>query len=369
MRKFIIGIILVLAFSTVFSWAKADDEQRSEKKKAVYFYSETCAHCERVDEYFKKNGLYDRYEIEKIEISGPYNMSYLNRFFDAFSVPADKRGFPVIFFQDKMILGDDPIINNFVIEIEKVDAVEAPTPEKVSEVLGAGKEAENATADVSAIMVIWAALVDAINPCAFAVLILLMATVVSARGRKGGLYSGLLFSLAVFISYFLMGLGLYRAIGLFSLPKIFSVLIGAVSIFIGLANLKDFFWHGKVFIMEVPLKWRPKMQAIIRNVTSPAGAFGAGFLVSLFLLPCTSGPYIVILGFLAQKEELPRAIFLIFAYNLIFILPMVAVTVSMYFGLRARGLENWRQNNIRLLHLVAGAIMLFIGLYLVFTWV
>jgi len=194
-------------------------------------------------------------------------------------------------------------------------------------------ENEKSGASVSLPVLFWAALVDAINPCAFAVLILLVATVISAKGKKEGLLSGLLFSLSVFISYFLMGLGIYKAIGAFNLPQIFSIVIGGLAVLIGLANLKDFFWYGKVFVMEVPFNWRPKMQAIIKRVTSPLGAMGAGFLVSLFLLPCTSGPYIVILGLLAQKEDLMRSITLLAIYNFIFILPMIVITVGMYFGI------------------------------------
>jgi cytochrome c biogenesis protein CcdA/glutaredoxin-related protein len=366
MNKFIISLVCLLFFGFAFD-VKADD--LAEKKKAVYFYSETCAHCEKVNAYFQQEKIYEAYDIEKIECSGPYNTAYLNSFFDAFSVPADKRGFPAIFFQDRMILGDEPIINNFVKEIGMVSAHEVPTPEKITVLLQVDNENEKYSSEVSLLVLIWAALVDAINPCAFAVLILLVTTVISAEGRRGGLYSGLTFSLAIFVSYFLMGLGLYKAIGFFNLPKIFSIIIGTVAIIIGLANLKDFFWYGKIFVMEVPFSWRPKMQSIIRNVTSPVGALGAGFLVSLFLLPCTSGPYIVILGLLAQKKDLIRTISLLAIYNLIFVLPMIGITVAMYFGVRARGLEDWRKKNIRLLHLVAGATMLFIGMYLVYSWV
>ncbi|MFA7209771.1 MAG: cytochrome c biogenesis protein [Parcubacteria group bacterium] len=358
-------VIFAILFVPMLVLAQAD------KKKAIYFYSETCAHCEQVNRYFQEQGIYDKYDIQKIEASGPYNLDYLNKFFDAFGVPAEKRGFPVIFFSDKMIFGDKPIIDSFVKEIDRTDASEFPTPEKISLLLESnnGEKAGNYSgASISMPVLFWAALVDAINPCAFAVLILLVATVISSKGRKEGLLSGLLFSLSVFISYFLMGLGIYKAIGAFNLPQIFSIVIGGIAILIGLANLKDFFWYGKGFVMEVPFGWRPKMQSIIKKVTSPLGAMGAGFVVSLFLLPCTSGPYIVILGLLAQREDLARSVILLAIYNLIFILPMVVITIGMYFGIRAKRLEGWRQRNIRLLHLVAGAIMLFIGVYLIHNW-
>lgn len=363
--KKIILLIAIILFLPIFSQAQGE-------KKAVYFYSETCAHCEQVNRYFEEQHIYEKYDIQKIEASGPYNLDYLNKFFDVFNVSAEERGYPVIFMADKMIYGSQPIIDSFVQEIEQVDASEFPTPERIKLSLS---DKDNGIADkkietnISLPILFWAAIVDAINPCAFAVLILLVATVLSSKGRKEGLLSGLLFSLSVFISYFLMGLGIYKAIGAFNLPQIFSIVIGGVAIIIGLANLKDFFWYGKGFVMEVPFSWRPKMKTIITKVTSPLGAMGAGFLVSLFLLPCTSGPYIVILGLLAQKEDLMRSITLLAIYNLIFILPMVIITIGMYLGVRAKRLENWRQQNIRLLHLVAGSIMLFIGIYLIYTWI
>jgi cytochrome c biogenesis protein CcdA len=50
-----------------------------------------------------------------------------------------------------------------------------------------------------------AALADSINPCAFAVMLLLLTTILSkTQDKKKALLAGLLFSLAVFITYFLL---------------------------------------------------------------------------------------------------------------------------------------------------------------------
>ena len=343
---------------------------QGEKKKAIYFYSETCVHCEQVNKYFQEQNIYDKYDVQKVETSGPYNLDYLNKFFDAFNVPVEKRGFPVVFFADKMIFGDKPIINSFVSEINQVDATQFPNPETIAKNLNE-KITQVPNADKRSIpifLLISAALVDASNPCALAVLILLLATVIAAKGRNQALLSGLLFSLAIFTSYFLMGMGLYKAITVFSLPKYISLGIGILSILIGLANMKDVFWYGKYFVMEVPMSWRPKMQAILKRVSNPIGAFGAGFVVSLFLVPCSSGPYVVILGLLAEKVDTTKTLTLLFLYNFIFVLPMLVITFAMYFGSRMGRLERWRQKNLRVLHLVAGAIMLFIGGYLIYNW-
>ena len=214
-------------------------------------------------------------------------------------------------------------------------------------------------------LLIGAAVVDSINPCAFAVLLILMTTILASGTKKRALATGLAYSLSIFISYFLMGLGLYSVISTWGTTGIFIKVIGVVAIILGLFNLKDFFWYGKFFIMEVPMKWRPKMQALIKSISGPVSAFLIGFLVSLFLLPCTSGPYVVILGMLGHSETQIKAVLLLVLYNLIFVLPMVAITLGVYFGLSVDKAEKTRQKHLKNLHLIAGLIMLAMGLALV----
>ena len=121
--------------------------------------------------------------------------------------------------------------------------------------------------------------------------------------------------------------------------------------------------------MEVPQRWRPKMKGLIRGVTNPFGAFAVGLLVSLFLLPCTSGPYVVILGLLAAKTTFIKAFLYLILYNLIFILPMAAIVLAIYYGLSPERAENWRQKKLRLLHLIAGVILIALGVVILGGWI
>ena len=211
--------------------------------------------------------------------------------------------------------------------------------------------------------VIGAAIVDAINPCAFAVLIILITTILASGKKRRALLSGLAFSLSIFISYFLMGLGLYSAIQASGLTHTFYTVIAVLAIIIGLFNLKDYLWYGKWFVMEVPMSWRPRLKALIRGVTSVPGAFLIGFVVSLFLLPCTSGPYIVVLGLLAHTTTKSYALALLVLYNLIFVSPMILITVAVYFGLTTtEKAEQCRTKCLKILHLISGLIILGLGI-------
>jgi cytochrome c biogenesis protein CcdA len=210
--------------------------------------------------------------------------------------------------------------------------------------------------------VISAAAVDAINPCAFAVLIILLTTVVASGGQQRALYSGFAFSLSVFISYYLMGLGLYSAVEAAGVTRGLYIAVAVLAILLGLFNLKDYLWYGKWFLMEVPLSWRPRLKQLIGGVTSVPGAFLIGFVVSLFLLPCTSGPYIVILGLLAKTETRTAAMLWLVLYNIVFVAPMIAITAAIYYGFTTvEKAEQWRTRNLQRLHLIAGIIILLLG--------
>jgi cytochrome c biogenesis protein CcdA len=214
------------------------------------------------------------------------------------------------------------------------------------------------------------AAVDAVNPCEFAILILLMASMlIEEENRKKALFTGLSFIGAVFVAYFLMGIGLLETIRAttLALSSYFYKIVGILAIIFGLLNIKDYFWYGGGgFLMEVPPRWRPKMKEFIRKATTPWGGFAIGLLISLFLLPCTSGPYVVILSMLAAKTTFFKAFVYLIFYNLIFITPMAAIVLAMYFGLPPEKAENWRKNKIRLLHLVAGVILLALGAVILF---
>ncbi|EKD58713.1 MAG: cytochrome c biogenesis protein transmembrane region [uncultured bacterium] len=349
---FILSLLILLPLSV--------DAQ--EKKTAVYFYADWCSHCQKVNAYFQENGIYEKYDIQKLNFDESENKALLSKIFEDQGMQSS--GIPAIIIDDELLVGDTPIVKQFETVIEKSDDT---TLKYVDGFRNEKRDSESPAVPLAAL--ISAALVDAINPCAFAVLILLVATVTNAQGKRRALQSGLMFSLAIFASYFLMGLGLYKAITIFNIPLVISTVVGVLAILLGLANLKDAFWYGKFFVMEVPLSWRPRMQTILKHVTSPFGALSAGLLVSLFLLPCSSGPYVVIVGLLAERVNMASTISQLALYNLIFVTPMIAITLAMYFfDLKGKRLEQIRKDNLKLLHAIGGSIMLIMGIYLLKGW-
>ena len=91
------------------------------------------------------------------------------------------------------------------------------------------------------------------------------------------------------------------------------------------------------------------------------GSFYRSF-VSIFLLPCTIGPYVIAGGILSVFEMMENVPPLLL-YNLIFVLPMLGIVGGVYLGFRrVEDFSSWKDRNISKLHLVAGILMLGIGI-------
>ncbi len=221
--------------------------------------------------------------------------------------------------------------------------------------------------EVSLWVVTCAGLVDAINPCAIAVLLILLGglLVFKEQGKRKVLFSGLSFIAALYLAYFLLGLGLISFLQLSGLATIFHRLVGGLAIIVGLFNIKDFICYGGGgFVMEIPRSWRPKMQKLLLKASSPAGAFLIGLAVTAFELPCTGGPYVFVLGLLSHRLSMVETIPLLLYYNLVFVSPLIILTALIYFGYASveRAID-WKERNLRLLHLLAGLMMLLLGVW------
>ncbi|CAA6824904.1 MAG: Cytochrome c biogenesis transmembrane protein, partial [uncultured Sulfurovum sp.] len=318
-------------------------------------------HCAHVEKVLKEHNLEDKF-VKKEIYQNLKNAEEFNDVCDENKIELMKRTVPLLYTKEGCFIGDEDILN-YVKNMESNVAVVQKTESNSTEAVVKKEEYP-----LTIPLLIGAAIVDAINPCAFAVLLILMTTILATQNRRKALYTGLAFSFAIFFSYLAMGLGLYSFVTHFETTHTFMIIIGIIAIVLGIFNIKDYFWYGKGFLMEVPLSWRTRLKSLIGSIVNPVGAFFIGMLISLFLLPCTSGPYIVITSMLGHSETFMNALMLLVLYNLIFILPMVFITVGVSFGMDVNKAEEVRQRNLKRLHLVAGIIMLLMGVAILFYY-
>lgn len=351
-------IIILACWSSLLSFPLQGTE-------LVYFYDRSCPHCSRLSNFLEKR-IVSNYQIEvkKFEIHNRDNAAALIRLAKALNAEKVlKYGTPAVFIGRESFQGDTRA-NMRRIETAVRRAVREKPPSPLTFL---PQDDADAIKNLSLAAVLGAAAADSINPCAIAVLILLLGTImIASKGKRSRILAiGSAFTAACFISYFLMGLGLYSAIQSSAIQHYIYVGVAFMAIILGFWNIKDIFWKD-TFSIQVPVAWQPHLKKLTAKIRSVPGAFGIGILISLFLLPCTSGPYIVIIGMLSQTVTRLQAIILLLLYNLIFILPFLIVTGMIGFGLTTTArVEKWRQSKFPLIKGTTGLIMLIIGIALI----
>ena len=201
------------------------------------------------------------------------------------------------------------------------------------------------------------ALVDAINPCELAVEAALLAILLT-KSRRSVLIGGSLFVITVYLMYLIYGLVLHRILSYFH-GLVFYFLIALLTILIILEFLAYFRYKPGLISVEMPMKLRPLAKKIIEKTHSPIMAIPVAVVISLFLLPCTSGPYIIFLGL----SESINWFYLLY-YLFIFVSPMIIVMFLVYFGTLPEKIKVWRERHIREIHLISGILLLLVLLYL-----
>jgi cytochrome c biogenesis protein CcdA len=218
--------------------------------------------------------------------------------------------------------------------------------------------------------IITLALADAINPCALAVMTMVLVSILLTNpGKKYKvLLGGFSFTFAVFVGYFFYGLIIVQLFK--SFVEFTSVIypyltkaLAIIAIILGVLNIKDFInYKPGRFATEMPMKFRPRVRMLIKKITSPLGAFFIGIFVTLFLLPCTIGPYVIASGILSALDIFKTIPYLIL-YNLIFIIPMLAITIIVYAGISTtEKVSMWKEKNIKYIHLVTGLLLIALGI-------
>ncbi len=215
-------------------------------------------------------------------------------------------------------------------------------------------------------LVVISAAIDSINPCAIGVLILMVSVVMGGKGStKRLLMLGGLYIFAIFLTYLLAGLGLIyflASVPLF-VAEYLALFVGGLVIFAGILEIKDFFWYGKGFSLQIPPYFANKIHNYSKNITIPGVIFLGAFIAGVEL-PCTGAPYLAIITVLSLNFNM-SAFFLLLLYNVIFVLPLVIILLLVAGGTKISAIQNWKQANKGYMRLGIGLMLIGLGWLLI----
>lgn len=348
-RVYLIGLFLFLMVGvSAISETKID-----------YFYSSGCPHCLNVlnSGVLENVSNIGNVSLEKYNIyESAEGKELFNFYMQGFDIPSNQRGVPFVVINQgdfySYSKGDVPIINSLEDKVVNFEGF-----------LLKGSQEKDSNS-VTFWSVIIAGIIDSVNPCAFGVLIFLMASLLKMGSSKRALRAGLIYSFVVFVVYFSIGLILYKVIDLFSATPYFYyfyISVAAMIFLLGIVQLKDVFFYGKGFTLKISSKVKPLIENFMSKGTL-VSIIILGILVSLFELPCTGEIYIGILTLMSVHNAFGYLYLVI--YNIIFVLPLIILTYLIYKGTSTEKLQGWTVSNRKYMKLVSGLLLIGLATYI-----
>ncbi|MDO8747905.1 MAG: DUF1573 domain-containing protein [Candidatus Omnitrophota bacterium] len=232
--------------------------------------------------------------------------------------------------------------------------------------------------------VVGAGLIDGINPCAFTVLVFFISFLNFVGYRKRELLVlGMVFIFAVFLTYILLGLGLFKFIQSLEAFTWFSKIIylgtASLAIILGIYSLYDCYIYRKTGNPEdvklrlpdfIKQKIHKTIQSASRNkkkaLTELAGAvFLSGFIVSLLESVCTGQTYIPTIAYVFKEPGLRiHALGYLVLYNLMFILPLVIILIAGLAGVGSEVFSRLARKHLGTVKLLTAVLFFLLGILL-----
>jgi len=207
-----------------------------------------------------------------------------------------------------------------------------------------------------------AALVESLNPCAYSVLLLTIAFLFSVgRVRSDILKVGAAYILAIFLVYIGIGLGALQALSVFNVPNFVAKIGAALIIFLGAINLINTFFPKFPIKLSIPKSAHKTMAGLMEKASLPT-AFLLGALVGISEFPCTGGPYIVVLGMLHDKILHSVGLIYLLLFNIIFIVPLIVfLSIASERSLLEK-VQAWKTSETGNMRFWSGVVMVILGI-------
>ena len=350
----------------------------------IYFTSSTCEECRATSNAitdFKKK--YQLLSVREFDIGDIASYGLLLKMEKKYG--KIKNAPPIIFVGTKLLDGWDEVRDNLEKTI-RLSLEDGTAKEWIPEIAMMSEKdfspeslIKERFSSIGSIAVISAGLIDGINPCAFTTIVFFVSLLgYLGKSRHDIFLVGVFFTLAIFLTYLLIGLGLFRAV------KAFSVSVGiargityaaaSLAIILGLYSLYDFIIcirkrsHSDMKL-KLPRAILQRIHSVMKsNISSRSLIIAAiiiGFMVSVLESICTGQVYLPTIVFVLRDPVLKlNALSYLVLYNFMFIIPLVIIFLLVYFGVQSSALTKFTQRNLAVTKLLLTLLFLSLGILL-----
>jgi cytochrome c biogenesis protein CcdA len=348
----------------------------------AYFEQPGCQECARTALDLKVvQEQYPQLVVESFSSEEKESLLLHQCLSDKYGVPEDEAlNTPMIFVGEEVLIGQEAVLENLLSAVGKVAATGAERTWADCSLEDAQQNMIDRFQKWGVLAIVGAGLIDGLNPCAFATLVFFISYL-TFTGRRGRdiLFVGLAFALGVFLTYLLVGVGLFKAVQSLdffpALGRWVYLLTALLCVALAALTFADFFKarQGQAgdMTLKLPLALRRRINKVIRENAQTrafvAMAFVTGIVVSLIELACTGQVYLPTIVYVLSVPDLAAKAFLyLFLYCLLFILPLIVVFGLSYYGTTSEQLGQFVNRHTSTIKFITGLV--FVGLALWMTW-
>ncbi|MBE0531391.1 MAG: hypothetical protein IH626_11220 [Rhodospirillales bacterium] len=211
-------------------------------------------------------------------------------------------------------------------------------------------------------------LVDSVNPCAFAVILLLVAFLFTLRQSRGRILKlGFVYIGMIFLVYFAIGLGILGTVQFSDDPHFVARAGSWLLIALGAVNLAEYTFPSFPVRLHMPAFAHARTRELVGRATLPA-TIGAGLLVGLCTFPCSGGIYVSIITLLNAKTTMAWGVGYLALYNVMFVVPLVAILLAAGNRATAKTWAQWERTHSLQIRLWYGLAMIGLGIAML-AWI
>jgi len=340
------------------------EKMAAQRKRLVImvFNKPGCKECEKVERYLagmkedfplmqiERRNITDQRDLlvnqaicDRLQMNGAGKAPAVFTQAGGLVAPATKPEAIADLLQSTMELPDDPQWNEFGSE----------------EIQEAQEHVDESFSKMTMGIVVFAGLLDGVNPCAFATIIFFLSYLqIARRSPKEILMVGVAFISAVFIAYFSIGLIFHGIVQWLNQQESFhwvktamTYVFAAFAFLVAVLSLRDGIraLRGRIqdMTLQLPSFLKQRIRGVIRKGAKSRSfviaAFVSGIIISVLELACTGQVYAPII-FKIQQGSVDAMLYLLY-YNLAFIAPLVVIFILAYRGMTSNSLIKFQEKH------------------------
>lgn len=372
MKRLILFSIFVICAFLPFSIVMG-----TSKTEIAFFSSPGCSECMLTRNYLDSlKEVYPQIEITEYSVAQRQNSELLAKLGSKYGLPKNKINVtPTVFIGTKAFVREETFYGLDKI-IEGFDETEnSYLEEAINE--GGNSHLVDLFKRFGILTVIGAGLIDGYNPCAITVLIFFISLLtLRGKSRREMLLVGVSFTLGIGLSYLLLGIGLFQVISRWKYFDYISrwvylatALITFVLVVFTLSDyLKARKGDTKGMALQLSQTEKKTIHSLLRNPKVATGfifSFLVAFPVSIVEFSCTGQTYLPTIVYIFGMDTLKaRALLYLILYNIMFVLPLVAIILGVYKGASSERITKWFTKNLSQIKLYTGIVFILLFTYL-----